>query len=167
MPDVVSRPISIVRPRSVTAAFILLLAAALVHAVGATVNLMAMLSRLQAVATVTAPAGRASAVLTTMMLGNLIGSLLVLAVWLSLVILMRIGRGWARIAVTVLGSLDLGLVAVAIRHIDVTRPAPTAASLPLASLGIVVLIVGVVLMFTPTSNTYFRAHRLGRGRTIE
>lgn len=161
MPDIVSRPFSIVRPRSVTAAFILLLATALVHAVSATVNLMAMWSRLQAVATVTAPAGRASAVLTTMMLGNLIGSSVVLVVWLSLVILMRIGRGWARIAVTVLGSLDLVLVAVAIRHMNVTRPAPTAASLLLVSLGTVMLIVGVVLMFTPASNTYFRTHRQG------
>ena len=85
---------------------------------------------------------------TTLSIG-LAGPAVVLGVQLLLAALMRGRRGWARVALAVVGLL--GLLGAAVSLVSLAEQVRLV--LPLQAL---LIVVGTVLMFTPSASTWFR-----------
>lgn len=90
-----------------------------------------------------------------------ITTLVVLALKLLVVVRLRRGRNWSRIAVVVIAvfeAVDYGVRADSLGRQLAVGPLSAGAVLA-AVLGLVALVAAVVLLFRPESNTFFRSRR--------
>ncbi|GGM69807.1 hypothetical protein GCM10012275_45440 [Longimycelium tulufanense] len=139
------------RPTEVDLAFWLFIGNVLLMVTGIALQFV-YLDRIVAMAGVTGSAGEADAVAVASRAGLTFGAVvsgLAAVLWLVFIFMMRAGRHWARIVLTIFGALS-----VVFSLVGLSRP-QLHAIMVAGGLQVVVLSVGTVLMFRPAANRFF------------
>jgi hypothetical protein len=140
-----------VRPKEVDLAFWILVVWSIVGVITAVVTVSsggmdAEMQRQMAASGASMDPGMASTVTGAASIGAVIGAVVGAVLWIFFGVMMRGGRNWARIVLTVFGAISILFNLVA----TFTGPTPI-----LSVLGVLVTAAVIVLMYRPAANPYF------------